>query len=417
MVDHVGRSVNSIRDLYSPLARRGSPGLHGVPEFPIRINFDQGLPDPRYFPLELIKECVIQAIDEDGPDALKYFGAGGAEEMLRGYVGLRREIAAWIAKRDGKAPDVDGVLLVNGSTDGLALAVKAFLGPGDGAITEAATYPPTKTFMNMTGADVRTVPIDDDGMVVDELPRVLEGMRADGVPPKLIYTVPTFQAPTGTVMSCDRRERLIEIAAEWGVIVLEDNCYYAFDYDDKPPPTLLALDHTGYVLQSDSFSKYVAPGLRMAWAAGHPDAIEAMVRVRQDFAVSQLLARAVERYIRAGYLDSHLDSLRSLYKTKRDLTAAALAEHCQGLVTWRVPSGGFYFWLEISPDVDWELARHKVARSGVAYRPGDGFVGDDSGRKFVRISSIQVREEDIEPGIVALADALRESMTTTTTRG
>jgi 2-aminoadipate transaminase len=402
----MGNSVSRIASLYSERAKAGVGRLTGGPTYPIRINFDQGLPDPRYFPVELLRTFIEATFDEDGSDALKYFGRGGGEEMLQGWIGLREELAAWIGRRDGRSLDATNVLLVNGSTDGLALAVNGYLGPGDGAIVEAATYPPTRNFMQLTGATIRTVPLDEHGMVVDELPAALAGLQAEGARPKLVYTIPTFHAPTGTVLPLERRRRLLEVAEEWGVLVLEDNCYYEFAYDEPAPPTLLALDRSGLVLQSDSFSKYLAPGVRMAWAAGAPEALEGMIRVRQDFAVSQLLARALARYVAAGVLDAHVAELRDVYRRKRDVTAAALEAHCLPWVRYRVPSGGFYFWLEISPDVDWDVARTRLAEEGVAFRPGDAYVGDPQGRRFVRISSIQVPEDDIETGIAAMAAAL-----------
>jgi DNA-binding transcriptional MocR family regulator len=206
-----------------------------------------------------------------------------------------------------------------------------------------------------------------------------------------------------------RRERLLEIAREWDVIVLEDNCYHAFFYDAPPPPTLLALDDDGRVLHSDTFSKSIAPGLRMAWVAGAPEAIAPLARVRQDFGVSQLLARALERYLAGGHLDAHLAELRDKYRRKRDITAAALRDHCAESVRFATPGGGFYFWLELLDTVDWHRARELAAARGIACRPGDTFVGDDSGRRYLRLSPIQVPDADIEPGIVALAGALRDA--------
>ena len=400
------KSNAAIASLYSPRARDAPAPINVAPDFPVTVNFDQGLPDPRYFPVEAIKRHIIATLEEDGVDALRYFGAGGASEMQYGYVGLREELAQWMARRDGRNVGSDGVALVNGSTDGLALAVRAFLGPGDGAIVESATYPHTKNFMHATGATVRTVPLDEEGMNVDALTGQLEALRADGLRPKMIYTIPTFHAPTGTVLPLRRREQLVAIAQQWQVMVLEDNCYYEFDYDEDPPPTLLALDDSGFVLQSDSFSKYVAPGLRMAWLAGDPTAIEAIIRVRQDFAVSQLIARSLERYIAQGDLDTHLVELKSHYRRKRDITTKALHAYCEPWVRFREPSGGFYFWLEISERVDWDVARRLLAEKGVAFRPGDRFVDDEHGPKFVRISCIQVPEDDIEQGIAALGEAL-----------
>jgi 2-aminoadipate transaminase len=368
------------------------------------------------FPVDALARCVTDILRDDGDDALRYFGAGGPSEMQYGAVGLREQLAAWTGARDRCGRGAGNVLLVNGSTDGLALAVRTYLSAGDGAVVEAATYPHTKRFMAATGAHVRTVPMDDHGMDVDALDRCFVRLRDDGHPPKVLYTIPTYHAPTGTVLPLERRERLLEVARHWGVVVLEDNCYYEFAYDGAPPPTLLALDGeggdgpAGTVVQSDSFSKYIAPGLRMAWLAGAPPLLRRLAATRQDFAVSRLVARALEHYMAEGHLDLHLAELRTHYRAKRDRTVAALRAHCEPLVRFQVPSGGFFLWLELAPEVDWERARREVAARGVALRPGDGMLAEGDDRRFVRLSCIQVPTEDIETGIRALGDALHASV-------
>jgi 2-aminoadipate transaminase len=375
----------------------------------LTIHFDQGLPDPRLFPVEALEQCLVHVLRTDGDDALRYFGAGGASEMQFGALGLREQLAAWTGARDGSTRGADSVLLVNGSTDGLALAVRTFLAPGDGAVVEAATYHHVRRFMTSTGAALRTVPMDEHGMVVDALDDVLSSLRDDGHPPKVVYTIPTFHSPTGTVLPKDRRHALLELARRWGLVVIEDNCYYEFAYDEPPPRTLLALDDSGVVVQSDSFSKYIAPGLRMAWLASTPDRIEQLAATRQDFAVSRLVARALEHFMASGLLDPHLELLRDRYRTKRDLVVAALRQHCEPLVRFSVPTGGFFLWLEISPEVDWERARDAIAARGVAVRPSDGMLADDDSRRFVRLACIQVPDDQIAPGIAALGAALAES--------
>jgi 2-aminoadipate transaminase len=407
-----GGASESISALFSTKARDWAPPANTAPAEDVTVNFDQGLPDPSLFPLEELRRCLDLTLEEDGDEALRYFGQGGAHEMQYGHLGLRSELARRTSERDDRPLDPFGVTLVNGSTDGLALAANAFLGPGDGAVVEAATYPHTRRFMASTGATIATVPVDDDGMVVEALPQVLAEMRDAGCTPKVVYTIPTFHAPTGTVLPSSRRQALVELAAEQKVMVLEDNCYYHFGYDAPPPPTLRAFDDHGVVLQSDSFSKYVAPGLRMAWMAGHPTAVEGLVRVRQDFSVSALLARALERFCTTGSFDRHVEELRRRYRHKRDLTTAALREHCEPLVSFREPSGGFYFWLRISEDVDWPSARRLAADAGIAVRPGDRFVDDPDGPHHVRLSPIQVPDADIEPGIAELGRALRAARRT-----
>ena len=400
-------SVPMVESLMSTRARDWGPPRGAAPAHDVAVNFDQGLPDPSLFPVAELRDALVATLDTDGEEALRYFGADGPLDMQYGYTGLRAALAERLAERDGRPLDASGVTLVNGSTDGLALAANGFLGPGDGAVVEAVTYPHTRRFMAATGAILRTVAIDDEGMVVDDLASVLDHMRADGITPKLIYTIPTFHAPTGTVLSPRRRASLVALAAEQQVMVLEDNCYHLFAYDAPAPPSLRAYDDAGVVLQSDSFSKYLAPGLRMAWMAGDPAAIEVLVRVRQDFAVSQLVARAVERLLLDGTFDRHVDGLRDHYRAKRDVTATALREHCGDLVSFTTPSGGFYFWVRIDPSVDWERAREVLAEEGVAFRPGSRFTDDPDGVAHVRISPIPVPLDDIDGGIAALGRALR----------
>ena len=158
----MGQPDDAIQSLYSARAADAPPAPHQPPDHAVRVNFDQGLPDPRYFPIERLKQHLVATLDEHGGDALRYFSAGGASEMHYGYLGLRRELARWMARRDARELDPRGVALVNGSTDGLALAVNAFLGPGDGAVVEAATYPHTKRYIAMTGARVRSAALDDE---------------------------------------------------------------------------------------------------------------------------------------------------------------------------------------------------------------------------------------------------------------
>src|SRR5690606_4880617 len=155
-------------------------------------NFDQGLPDPELFPVDALRQCLRETLAHDADDVLRYYGAGGPSEMQYGHAGLRPQLASWISRRDGRARTDDDVLLVNGSTDGWSLAVNTFVGPGDGGLVEAATYPHTRRFMVGTGATVRTVPMDEHGMVVDALEHRLAALRDDGLRPKLLYTIPTF---------------------------------------------------------------------------------------------------------------------------------------------------------------------------------------------------------------------------------
>lgn len=401
-----------IESLRSPFARSLAPTGRSVPSgAPVTVNFDQGLPDPALFPVDLVRRALDEVLAEDAAGALTYFGAGGPADMRYGHLGLREAIAERMTARDGRPITPDGITLVHGSTDGLALAVRTFLGPGEGAVVEQATYRHTRNFMAATGAVVRSTPMDADGLTIDGLERTLDELAADGVPPKLLYTVPTFHAPTGTVLPLERRRAVVELARSRRLVVLEDDCYHEFGYDGPPPPTLRALDDAGLVVHSDSFSKYLAPGLRLGWLAGHPAAVDAITQVRQDFSVSQLMARAVERIVRSGALDAHVTQVRDAYRHKRDLTAALLREHCGELVGFTTPPGGFFFWLRLHDRVDLDALAAGLAARGVAVRDGSWFTGDGSGRRHLRLSPIQLDDDTIARGLALLGDALVDATT------
>lgn len=391
----------------SPLARQAPPSMSRV-DGAVRISFDQGLPDPSLFPVELIRTELDAVLSEDGAAALTYYGASGTSEMRFGHRGLRSTLAERISTRDGRQVGADGVLLANGSSDGLSLIARALLGPGDGAIVESATYRHASNYMSATGATVRPTSMDEFGLTIDGLERTVAGLAADGIRPKVLYTIPTFHSPTGSVLPTGRRLALIELARALGIMVVEDNCYYEFAYDEPAPPTLLSLDDSGLVVQSDSFSKCLTPGLRLGWVAADPAVIAALAAVRQDFAVSQLLARVVERILIGERLDPHLDLLRASYRDKRDLTASLLESTCHRWVTFETPAGGFYFWLRVGSGLDTSEVVRRLGERGVAVRSGEWFTLDGAGRSFLRLSPIQLSEPEIREGIAALAEVLDE---------
>lgn len=399
-----------------PAPRRLSARAEGAPPIPrtapARFEFGQGLPDPALFPVSELRRCLQDELAAGGADACSYFGAaGGVSEMRYGSLALRRELADHVSGRDGAGPGPEGIVLAQGSIDALALAVAALVGPGDGAVVEETTFPYVPRFLVEAGATVRTVPVDADGMVVDTLEDRLESLAAEGRPPRVIYTIPSFHSPTGTLLPLARRQRLLQVARQWGVTVIEDNCYHEFWYGSPPPPTLLALDGGGgTVLQADTFSKLVAPGLRIGWLAGDPPLLEAVARSRQDFSVSQILARGVARFLDDGLLAPHLDEVRGAYRRKRDATVAALGRHCAGSVTFAVPSGGFYLWLRLADGgVDAARAVALADEFGVSLRPGTAFGQTPEATRHLRLAMVQVAEESIDPGVALLGEALQAS--------
>jgi 2-aminoadipate transaminase len=398
-----------IDELVSRRVRDAPPPYFTKPPVPVTYDFDQGVPAPELYPLDDLARYAAIALEKFGPLACAYVGGEGYDELSYGPAGLRQVLAERVLQQQGRDPGSAGVMLFNGSAQGLATLAATFCEPGDGVVVEALSFPFMVGYLASTGASVTTVPIDDDGMDIDALEKVFDKLEERGTPPKLVYTIPTFQVPTGTCMPLPRRERLLALIQRRGVVVVEDNCYYDVYYEKPPPPTLFGLDDSGLVVQSDSFSKILAPGLRMGWVAGAPEALAAVCSARQDLGVSQWLARALELYLRDGKLDTHIEELRAAYRRKRDIAAAALNEFCAGWVRFRLPEGGIYFWLEMSEHVDWDLVRDRVAQEGVACRPGERYAGDESGRRFLRMAYLQVPEQEIRRGVEALGRALAAS--------
>jgi 2-aminoadipate transaminase len=262
--------------------------------------------------------------------------------------------------------------------------------------------------MGMAGGEVMSVPVDDEGMDVDALEPLLAKVAAEGKRVKMVYTIPTFQTPTNTEMPTPRRRKLLELAARHGFVVIEDNVYGDLRFAGEPLPTLLSLDRSGLVIQCGSFSKIVAPGLRLGWMAGDPKAIGALAAVRQDLGVGQWLARVMNQYLAEGLLEPHLERANAIYKSKAETAVRAVRAHCGNYVRFREPRGSFYLWLEIDDRVDWARAAKMAEQEGIFFRPGERFMGEPDGRQFLRLSYSHVSEEVIAEGIAKLGAILRD---------
>ena len=347
-------------------------------------------------------------LERDGPEALDYFDpATGYEELVFGYRALRQRLSDRIARTQGRDVGPMGIILTSGSVQGIALAVSGFVDPGDVVVVEAASFPYALRFMTMAGADVRGVPVDHDGMDVDALETLLGQVAAEGKRVKLVYAIPTFQTPTNTEMPAPRREKLLALAERHGFVIVEDEVYGDLRFAGEPLPTLLSLDRSGLVIQCGSFSKIVAPGLRLGWMAGEPKAIGALAAVRQDLGVGQWLARVMNEYLAEGLLEPHLERACAIYKSKAETAIRAVREHCGPFVTFQEPRGSFYLWLEIDDRVDWARAAKLAEQEGIFFRPGERFMGEPNGRQFLRLAYSHVSEQVIADGIAKLGAILR----------
>jgi 2-aminoadipate transaminase len=361
---------------HSRMSQRMQPSpireLFKVISQPGMISFAGGLPDPAAFPVEQFAACA-EVLTRDGREVLQY----GASE---GYAPLRAALLELMSAHLGYEVSGPELLITSGSQQGVDLIARVLLDPGDVVVVEAPTYPGNIHGLRNAGARFATVPCDGEGMQVERLPGVVAACEAaTGARPKLIYTVPDFANPSGACMSLPRRQRLLALAGELEIPILEDDPYSRLRYAGEPLPTLKRLaDGSPLVVYASSFSKILAPGVRVAWAVGEATLIRAMVLVRQgeDLCTSTVTQALVAEYCARGYLEPHIERIIATYVGKCEAMQQGLADHLPAdRATWHRPHGGFFFWLRFPGQDSADLFRRAAAEK-VAFVPGHSFFPD-----------------------------------------
>lgn len=392
-----GMKPSPIRELFAMTQR---PGM---------ISFAGGLPDPAIFPVAEFAECS-DVLRDDGRVVLQY----GATE---GYRPLVDQIRRRMEQPMGRPVAPDEVLVASGSQQVMDMIARCLIDPGDVVVVEAPTYPGALHTFRGAGARFAIVPCDTDGMSVDLLPQVIEECRRQtGQRPKLIYTITNFSNPSGACLSLDRRRSLAGVAAEYEIPVFEDDPYGELRYHGDPLTTVFKLANGRGVLYASSFSKILAPGVRVAWAVGDPTLIRRMTIAKQgmDLCTSVVTQALVAEYTRRGYLDSHLAKIRTHYAAK----AAAMGEAFHrnlptGALSGLEPEGGFFFWLRLAAGDSTRLFSRAV-EEGVAFLPGPAFYPDPGetigepvdGKPFARFCFTFAQGNEMAEGARRLSRAL-----------
>jgi 2-aminoadipate transaminase len=367
--------------------------LLGVPDL---ISFAGGFPDPRTFPRERASSLLAEFAAAGEVRAFQY-------APTRGLAGPLDALAGRLEATQGRRPAGDELLITSGAIEALELVGKTFLDPGDSAVVEAPTYLGAIMAFRGFQAGIRAVPMDHDGLEVDELERQL----ADGLRPKLLYTIPDHQNPAGVSMSGERRERLVELARRHGFLIVEDVAYRELGFGDDAAPSLWSLA-PDVVVQAGTTSKTFFPGVRLGWAVGPADVSAQLVNAKQntDQCAGALGQRLFEEYVRRGWIEEQLADSRALYRRKCERTLAALQRTMPSDVRWTTPHGGFFTWLTLPGRDATELAKRAVEQ-GVGIVPGAPFFPDGRGGDNVRLSFSMVDEKQIDDGIERLAALAR----------
>jgi len=353
------------------------------------ISFAGGLPAPEHFPMAALQQVTADVLKHEDPRLLQWC-------PVEGYPPLR----SWIAERVHR--DIDDILVLAGSTQGIHLLCQSLLEPGDMVVVEAPTYPGALSAFRNAGVQVVGVPCGPYGMDGNALRDVLANVH-----PKLIYTIPTFHNPTGGTMPRSVRNDILGLTAEHRVPLIEDDPYSLLRYDGTPLPHLVELDRSGYVVHLSTFSKVLTPGLRVGWLVADPNLIRRLSVTRNliDLFVNSLAQASLYRFCQRGQLDYHVQHVRPLYKERRDAMAAALTRYCPQL-RFVVPDGGLFIWAFLPDGLSARaLLRHAV-QLGVGFAVGSLFYPEDGGSNAVRLCFAGHSPEAIGTGIRKLGTAL-----------
>jgi 2-aminoadipate transaminase len=356
------------------------------------INFAAGLPDPAGFPVKALADAADEILADDWRAALQY-------SEPEGYRPLRDWIAADLTRR-GVPTSTDQVLIVSGSQQGIDLVARAFLQEGDVILTEDPTYLSALPIFGSFGARTHPLPMDEDGLDPDV---VKAAMRQPGV--KLLYTMANHHNPSGTTLALDRRPALLRHAAEANIPILVDEAYLHLRYDPGEPALLAAADPEVPILTVGTFSKTVAPAMRVAWLTGPQPVIQRIGILKQltDLHANPFTQRMVHHFLSAGHLPAQVERLRSLYRDKRDTFLRALERHFGGRATWSRPAGGMFLMLRLPRDQSGSALLPKALEHGVAYVPGSLFYPAGGGENTMRLCFVSASSSDIDEGVARLA--------------
>ncbi len=368
------------------------------------ISLAGGLPAPELFPVDEYRRAFEWVLETSGAEALQY----GPSE---GYRPLRALLAQRLTGF-GMRSTPDDVLVTNGSQQALDLIGKIFLNPGDTVLVEKPTYMGALQAFNQYQATYAVAPMDDDGMCVDDVERILSHQRTSGQRIKFIYALPNFQNPTGRTMSLVRRQRLVELAAHYGVPIVEDDPYGELRYEGEPLPSLKALDQHDSVLYLGTFSKTLAPGFRLGWILASPAVQEILLHGKQPSDLHTGMAQQMATYqvAKDGFVDEHVKRIKDFYRERRDVMLRAIEEHFPPAANYTRPAGGLFVWAELPPGIDTRELLLDAIQEKVAFVPGQGFHSDFSGSNTMRLNFSNVAPDQLREGVRRLGAAIQRRL-------
>ncbi|MDP6389120.1 MAG: PLP-dependent aminotransferase family protein, partial [Alphaproteobacteria bacterium] len=374
----------------------GAPPWTGFAEY----NFIGGHNDPDGIPVEGLIASAERVLRRRGRSLATY----NLDDGPQGDGELRQFLADKLKRYRGVEASADEILITSGSNQALDLINRVMLDKGDTVIAEQFSYAGMINRLRLCGVDVVGVELDRDSLRIDRLAEVLEALADKGVTPKFIYTIPTVQNPTGTVLPLERRRELLDLSRAQGVPVIEDECYADLLWDEEWPISMRGMEGSEHVLHVGSFSKYLSPALRLGYVLAPPAVLSRLVAVKNDGGTGALTQMIVADFL-AGNYDAHVAGLNDRLRRKRDAIVAALEEHFGTAAEFTAPPGGIFIWVKLPPEVDTMKLNDAALAAGVAFNPGPVWATDaEPAKNYLRLCFANPSEEQIAAGVAKLAE-------------
>lgn len=376
-----------------------------VTQDPEIISFAGGLPSPQTFPVEDLQNIVDSVLVKKGKNALQYGTTQGLTEL--------REILSERANKEGIDADEDDLIITSGSQQALDTIGKIFLNPGDTALVGLPTYLGAVNAFRSYESNLEGIPLDKEGMQIDVLEEKIKELLKEDITPKFVYVVPTFQNPAGVVMPESRRKKLIDIASEYELIIIEDDPYGNLRYDIDHIKPIKAFDDEGRVVYISTFSKILAPGFRLAWVIAPEEIKRKMVICKQalDLCTNTFTQYIANEFMRSGSLDLHIMKICQMYKPKRDIMINTMKEYFPKGYICHKPKGGMFAWVTLPFEgIDTETMFLDSIKENVAYVHGKAFHVDGGGGQSMRLNFSYSTNEQIHKGIENLARVINKKI-------
>jgi 2-aminoadipate transaminase len=367
----------------------------------IKYNFGAGRADPSTFPIKALQDAAVKVISEQFDEITQYPGN-------LGHLGMRQAMAKRESDREGVAVDPDNIILTNGSMQAVTLTAEALQDmPGDTVIVEEFNYPGTLSAYRSLRLDMVGIKLDEGGMRLDHMADELKRLDREGKRPKFIYAISTYQNPTGFVMPKARRLEMIELARQYDIPIVEDNCYGDVHYEGPIEPAIYALDDDPNHIYLCSLSKILAPGLRLGYIVARSPMQQTILARRHDAGSNYLAAAITAEFYKNGIAD-HAAVANPVLQLKRDLTIQGLENELADLCVWSKPVGGLFIWVRLPEDVDRRKLTDTANAAGLHFLPGVAFHYQNKNLPYLRLAFGHLTEEQIVEGVPVLARCIRE---------